>query len=544
MAMGKMQKNLYVFCENDSSYSPAFFPSSVNVVEKHPKVDYWHARLGHPSHKVMSYLPSFCSHVENTPCNTCHMAKQTRLPFGHSDIHTFACFELIHVDVWGPYSVPTIFGAKYMLTIVDDFSRVTWVHLMQTKVQVPSLLATFLAYVQTQFDSRVKHIRTDNGTEFLSHNCQSLLQENGIVHQRTCTYTPQQNGVVERKHRHLIQVARALLLHAGLDQKFWGDAVLTATYIINKLPSNLLQWKSPYEVLTSKQPTLSHLRVFGSLCYATVVDHHRKKLDAKAKKCNFIGYVFGCKGYKLYELSTGDVFISRDVQFYEDIFPYNSTSDQPMLPLPLPSSSTAFPDDLVPFIEHPLNSFDPVTIPQSDSTVLPSTSSTSASVPVRRSSRPHHDPVWHKDYVTYSIPHSSVYTPPSYPYVQAACFSDSYINFLSNLSQVHEPSSYVEVSKSPAWQKAMNNEITALEENNTWELVDLPQGVKPIGCKWIYKLKLKADGSVERHKARLVAKGYNQIEGVDFTESFSPVAKGVTVKLFLALASSKGWPLH
>lgn len=126
----------------------------------------------------------------------------------------------------------------------------------------------------------------------------------------------------------------------------------------------------------------------------------------------------------------------------------------------------------------------------------------------------------------------------------SSCFSPNYNNYLCAVSKIHEPYSFEEANNSADWQLAMQQELKALETNKTWDVVKLPQGKRPIGSKWVYKVKLKADGSVERYKARLLAKGYNQVEGIDFFDSFSPVAKSVTVRLLLALAAKYGWLLH
>lgn len=183
---------------------------------------------------------------------------------------------------------------------------------------------------------KVKGVRTDNGAEFLSFDCQKLFQNNGIIHQKTCPYTPQQNEVVEWKHRHVIQVARALLHHAGLPHRFWGEAVLTATYIINKLPTATLNWKCPTKILTNSPPDYSRLRVFGCLCYVTNVDPHKRKFDARAKRCIFLGYIANCKGFKVYDIQHHKILVSRDVKFYENIFPTRTHMSQEMFLSQLP----------------------------------------------------------------------------------------------------------------------------------------------------------------------------------------------------------------
>lgn len=140
---------------------------------------------------------------------------------------------------------------------------------MKDKVQVPLILGRFVTMVGNQFNKKVKAIRSDNGSEFLSTASQALFGEHGIEHQRSCTYTPQQNGVVERKHRTILQLARALLFQSGMTTDFWGETVLHATYLINRLPSSILNWETPYKLLYKKEPIYSNIRCFGCQCFCT-----------------------------------------------------------------------------------------------------------------------------------------------------------------------------------------------------------------------------------------------------------------------------------
>lgn len=180
--------------------------------------------------------------------------------------------------------------------------------------------------VRNQFNKTIKILRTDNGTEYTNHEFQTTLRNLGISHQTTCPGTPQQNGVAERKNRHLLEVTRALLFSGNLPKKFWADAVLTSCYLINRLPSRILNYKSPLEALYKRKFNISHLRIFGCVCYMHV--QNTNKLEPRAKKCVFLGYSSFKKGYKCFDPSTNRVYFSRDVLFSETQLYYPSSQGE------------------------------------------------------------------------------------------------------------------------------------------------------------------------------------------------------------------------
>ncbi|XP_074336327.1 uncharacterized protein LOC141673476 [Apium graveolens] len=298
----------------------------IGTVYLHTNIVLHDVLLGHPSVSSMQYLPAsmYNKSVHFIECDTCHLLKQTRLQFSESSSNSTTLFELVHIDVWVPYHYETHGNCSKFLTSVEDMSRATWVFLFADKSQVHDLLIQFIAYVSKQFSCSIKAFRSDNGSEFINTKLQTHLASLGIIHQKSCTYTPQQNGVVERKHKTMLNTARALRLQASLPISFWGDCILTATYLLNRTPIQKLQGKTPYHVLFSKAPLYDHLKVFGSLCYATNTQPHKDKFSNRAHKCIFLGYLFAQKSYKVMDLETKKVFISRDVIFCEQIFPFRT----------------------------------------------------------------------------------------------------------------------------------------------------------------------------------------------------------------------------
>ena len=275
----------------------------------------WHARLGHPHARAIELIMPNMSfnHLE---CEACILGKHCRTVFPASETIYEHCFDLVHSDVWTS-PCESRDSQKYFVTFIDEKSKYTWVTLIPSKDRVLEAFMNFQAYVTNQYNATVKVLRSDNGGEYTSNAFKSYLAKHGIVQQTSCPYTPQQNGVAERKNRHLMEVARSMMFHANVPKRFWGDAVQTACYLINRVPTKILKNLSPFEVLNKTKPHLDHLRVFGCLCYVMVPGERRNKLEAKSTKAMFIGYSITQKGYKCYDPITRRVLVSREVKFVE-----------------------------------------------------------------------------------------------------------------------------------------------------------------------------------------------------------------------------------
>jgi len=179
-------------------------------------------------------------------CGICHYSKKHKLPFQHSTTSSLNCFDMIHIDIWGLIYVPSIHGHIYFLTVVDDCSRHTWIFHMHSKSETIKLLLNFVIYVKNQFEKNIKIIRSDNGPEF---EYIDLYNNYGIEHKKSCVGNPEQNFVVERKHQHILNVARSLLFQSKLPKCYWYYIVNHVVHLINKMPSVVLRNKSPYEIL-------------------------------------------------------------------------------------------------------------------------------------------------------------------------------------------------------------------------------------------------------------------------------------------------------
>jgi len=293
-------------------------PKSVTVFDEEHNSLYsnpWHDRLGHPSNErlvVLSHTHSYIHKNKVENCNSCHLAKQRKLSFPNTISHAVEPFDVVHVDIWGPCAIPSLLAYRYFLTIVDDHSRFTWLYPMCNKSETRKSLTNFVAYVKNQFGKTIKVVRSDNKPEF---NMVDYFDAAGIVHQTSCVETPEQNGIVERKHQHLMNVTRALLFRSKVPAQFWYHAVSHAAYLINRIPAPFLKNASPFEKLYDKEPDLRNVRVFGCLCYSSTLIANRNKLDPRATIGIFLGFKPNTKGYMIFCLKNHSINVSRNVIF-------------------------------------------------------------------------------------------------------------------------------------------------------------------------------------------------------------------------------------
>jgi histone deacetylase 1/2 len=271
-----------------------------------------------------------------------------QLPFSRSTHVTTSPLELIHSDVWGP-AVTSVGGFKYYVSFLDDFSRFTWIYLLKRKSDVEQAFYSFQKHVERLFNSKILAVQSDWGGEY--HRLNKFFHDEGILHRVSCPHTSSQNGIAERKHRHIVETGIALLAHSSLPVRFWDEAFLTAVYLINRMPTRTLKNDSPLFRLFHDQPDYTFLRSFGSACWPNLRPYNTRKLEFRSRQCVFLGYSSMHKGYKCLDRSTGRIYISRDVIFDEAVFPFaaDSISASPSASPPshFPQSEPVLYDDRV-----------------------------------------------------------------------------------------------------------------------------------------------------------------------------------------------------
>ena len=507
----------------------------------------WHQRLGHVNEKrlktaikkrlIVGVDVDKCDANTDIPfCEACVQSKQTHKPFttGSSTfVQSKDILQLIHSDVCGPMSVGSLGGARYFVTFTDDYSRFSYIYFLKHKSEVFEKFKEFHAVVTNFTDKRIKTLRTDNGGEYKSFVFEEYLKKNGIRHEVSTPHTPQQNGVSERLNRSLQEIAISQILHADLPKCFWADSVATACYVRNRLPVCPLN-VSPFEKWYGRKPNVKYLRVFGCVAYALKPDNERTKMNARSEKLRFIGYPLHTKGYRLYDEKKHRVIVRRDVIFNETVFDMKTVT----YPSDVVSVSTPATDGSAEHSEP--QSHDDGDGAQSLPVSLPvhvdgdGAQSLPVSPPARRSERQVRQPDRFGDWVEYiDTDVDSVKTNESKHHLY--------------FCNVIEPNTIDEAMKMPEakmWKQAADEEMLAHSTMNTWKLVPLPEGRKTVGCKWVFRVKNKPNGTIEKFKARLVAKGFTQQPGTDFSETFAPVVRLNNLRSLLAYAIQNKLLIH
>ena len=407
--------------------------------------------------------------------------------------------------------------------------------------------------MENRFNTKIKSLYSDNGGEYIA--LKNYLSVHGIGHYTTAPHTPQQNGISERRHRHLVETGLTLLTDAHMPLSYWPYAFQAATYLINRMPTSTLNNKTPFELLFNQNPNYMELKQFRCLCYPLSRPYNTHKLQSKVVSCVFVGYSLTQNAYLCLDLLSRKIYHSRHVLFDETVFPMAQTNPCPSDKSPSATSAlgASHPVAISLPLLYPARS--PTTTASALGTAAPSSplvASPSTSVPSQVCS-----PLFAAQTGTSSqnliVSHSPVVSLPIEPRphrIVTRSMNNIYKPKSLFMVTKHplppslEPTSVTQAFNEPHWRAAMSSELTALMRHDTWHLVPPLKDCNIIGCKWVFRVKRFPDGSIDRFKARLVAKGFNQRPGLDYTQTFNPVVKPVTIRTILFVVVMHGWPLH
>ncbi|KAJ9539364.1 LOW QUALITY PROTEIN: hypothetical protein OSB04_032097 [Centaurea solstitialis] len=660
----------------------------------------WHRRLSHLNYATINQLaktglvtglPSLRFTKEQL-CSACEMGKikksSHKLKVEHN---TSKPLQLLHMDLCGPMRVQSINGRKYVLVIVDEFSRYTWVNFLRSKDGASDIIISFIRNVQVRLQLPVQVIRTDNGTEFKNRKLDSFLDSVGITH----TFSLPEH--LNKMNRTLVEAARTMLTFSKLPLHFWAEAVASACFTQNRSLITKRFMKTPYELVYNRPPSTKFFRVFSCECYVKNDKDNLDKFSPKGDEGVFIGYAKDSPSYRVYNKKTRCHNVDFEEGIEEDSTPAPVApgisgvlaSDQlhgnPMTsssPVNKPSSSnsnTCDLDELFEFFYKDLPAPANVTLPvpavvqpaphvmvsttdisSSNLQGTSSSSSASASPSTRISPAPAEGEPFHtfqqapvvnvpspQSGASSTMPTTSQYQdiptpapqvagpsttaqpapqvegpstttqpapqvvgpslvssdtpaapgpivvqsqvqptvttlattrrepefyfdlrieplpPPTLPHttkwtrahplqqvigsksvpVKTRSATQNECLFAAFLSR-HEPSNVTEALDISDWVTAMQEELNQFERLGVWRLVPRPKNKTIIDLKWIFKNKKDEDGIVTRNKARLVAKGFKQQTGIDYDETFAPVARIEAIRIFLAYAAHKKFTVY
>ncbi|KAG1654211.1 hypothetical protein FOA52_010588 [Chlamydomonas sp. UWO 241] len=504
----------------------------------------WHARFGHLGYNNLSKVsqmvtgmpvfdPDETKAAAASLCTPCITGKFSRGPLVASKSPPNLLLHVLHSDLMGPLSPASRGGARYVMTVIEDYSRYSLVFLLKNKSDASHSMRQAIAFFECQAGASVRNVRSDRGGEFINHALYDHYKAKGIVPQHTMPHTPEQNGVAERINRTLTDKVRHMLAHSGMSLGYWGEAMLAANYLRNLSPSSHSN-KTPYELLFNLVPDVSHLRVWGCPAFMLQPKATRtSKLSPVTLPCILVGYTDSSKdGYRV-RTPNGAIRISRDVTF-DELFSTKA------LPVCIPDSvdmSGLFPDESAPASapSPPQPAIPPAVTPDagsddddggagggeggdSDGSGNGDDTSPVGAIAPRRGERSRGPPIRYTPEA-----HSAVMTEPP---------------------GLSEPTTFKEATSaanpySSQWKQASDEEISSLMENGTWELCQLPNGFSVLPVRWVYKFKRDATGQVVRFKARVVAKGFKQVEGVDYLQTFAPCADKNSFRVVLAIACER-----
>ena len=553
-----------------------------------------HRRMGHIAPEAAKQMVSSGAingiEIDSTSviqhCDSCEYAKMTRKPIKKERQTPRATKfgDEVHSDVWGPSPIQTPGHKNYYVSFTDDYTRWTDLRLLATKDRVLKAYKDFEAWAKLHFEiPAFKVLHSDRGGEYLGTEFSQHLRSQGTTRRLTVHDTPEYNGVSERLNRTLLERTRALLHSSKLPKNLWGEAINHVVWLKNRTTTRALpEGKTPYEMLYDKKPNMKGLHEWGNQVWVHTADG--TKLDGRSKIGRWIGYDEISNGHRIYWPDKRSVTVERSIKFANDdvIFPSNpiakpiqgesdpvnpknqqSDSENPKDPKAKPQEAQNHQDDPSDFVTDKPSDFDtnPIdfvtdkldqqqSVSTSQTTDEPEARSRRTRIPTRyvrdiqsgvgttdgRSRRSNLPPGMRIPEPITEVEGETEDTGQVEVAMAAAISETEAIDPLSLKEAMGRPDH-------PKWKKAIQEELKNLQEAGTWIIVERPEGRNIVKNKWVFRIKKDAAGKIERYKARLVAKGFTQVFGVDYYDTWAPVAKLGSIRFLLATAAQHGWPI-
>ncbi|CAB0043199.1 unnamed protein product [Trichogramma brassicae] len=464
-------------------------------------------------------------------CESCQYGKMHRLPYKYHEKSEdqFDVGQCIYTDLCGPMSV-SLGGAKFFMLLKDRKSGFRYVYFLKKKSESLHYFKKFYHLIAAM-DKRIKRLRCDNGTEFCNEAFRSFLSEKGIQLCTSAPYCPEQNGRIERENRTIVESARTMLLENPLPRNLWAEAVNTAVYTLNRTISANNNKITPYEQWCKKKPSVKHMYPFGTTAFVHVPSMGRTKFDSKARKTVLVGYHDECNdNYRLYDLENRKIIVSRDVKFriesdevdiaFKIDKPRPSHEEESAIEV---QEDEANVDDKQ--LDHIEGDYD-----QSERVEIDSTIDEPRIVVDKQ------EPATAKERKKRKISETSICDrtlrdrltlkrPKWYGEVHAALVEPLSLNEALNCPKKDE------------WMAAIEEELASHKKNETWNIINRPEGIQVLDTKWVFKTQLNTDGTVRRYKARLCARGFKQRAGIDYEETYAPVVKYESLRILFAIAA-------
>lgn len=506
------------------------------LVQARRTLDQWHKALGHAGRdRVTKAIKDAGLQIvgnnsdQEADCPDCPAGKGKHSSHPSIDRRAESVGERVFIDLAGPINT-SLSGFNYFLLSKDEFSTYTHVYCLRDKAQTHLALAKLFAEFEVETGHRILRIHTDQGSEFMNNRTELLFAIEHAVHQTSATYTPQQNGMVEREIQSITQMARTMLLSADVPANLWDEAIKTACFIRNRLPNKNAN-NSPFEIATKRKPRLAHLCEFGRPVHVVIDDHYLKKFDARTEEGYIVGFTLRTNTYRVLLKQSQRVIESCNVIFRPHKQPQPKPIEQPF------QTTVQINEPNAPSRKNPLDAYFEELEARGFLIDNSSTIEQNPSEQGENDVNTQYISMEQSDQAPGAM--SEIESPGFSPLSNHERMDDAHQALLVTCNIV-EPTTYKEALASPhsqEWIEAIEDEFNAHKRNGTWIIVDRPKQKSLMSTKWVFKVKTATDGSIERFKARLVARGFEQRAGFDYGETFAPVAKYETIRTLVALAA-------